>query len=143
MSFDLKISNGDLIISNAGIIELVVDNAKLKQDIIKILLTKLGENKYHPAYGSEVGALKIGAVIDQQLLESDLESSAREAINKLIFLQRAQSKKQFLTPGERIVSLLDILIERDTIDPRMYNIVLSIQTGKLTVITEAITVKIL
>lgn len=143
MSFDLKILNGDISLSKDGKINTVVDNDKLKQDVIKILLTKLGSNKYHPNYGSEVGALTIGSVQDQSLLELDLESSATEAINKLIFLQRAQSKRQFITPGERLVSLNYVKIERDQLDPRMYNINISIQTGKLTAITESITIKVL
>lgn len=143
MSFDLKISNGDLVIEPNGSINLVFDNNKLRQDIIKILLTKLGENKYHPNYGSEIGAINIGHISDQELLELDLESSVRDAINKLIFMQKSQSRKQFITPGERIISLLDASVQRDNIDPRLYNIFISIQTGALTTITESVTVRII
>lgn len=143
MSFDLKIRGGDISIAQDGTLETVFDNGKLRQDIVKILLTKLGENKFHPSYGSEIGSLQIGHVPDQNLLESDLSSSAEYAINKLILLQSFQSKKQYITPGERIVALLDASVARDDADPRLYNIFISVQTGKLTTLTESITVKIL
>ncbi len=143
MSFDLKIQNGDLVINLDGTIGLVSDNNKLRQDIIKILITKLGENKFHPSYGSEIGAIQIGHIADPELLEIDLESSVRDAVNKLIALQRSQSKRQFLTPGERIVSLLGVSAQKDQIDPRLYNIFLTVQTGTLTALTESITIRII
>lgn len=143
MSFDLKIQNGDLVLNPDGTLETVTNNDKLRQDIIKILLTKLGENKYHPAYGSEIGALSIGMVADQELLEVDLQASVRDAVNKLIALQKGQSRKQFLTPGERILALLDTSVQRDTLDPRLYNIFLTVQTGALTAVTESLTIRII
>ena len=143
MSFDLKIEGGDISISRDGNLTTVFDNAKLRQDIIKILLTKLGENKFHPSYGSEIGALNIGHVPDQELLELDLQASVRDAVNKLIALQRSQSRKQFLTPGERIISLLGVSAQRDEIDPRLYSIFLTVQTGALTSISESVTIRII
>lgn len=143
MSFDLKLVNGDLVISSSGALDTVADNIKLRQDIVKILLTKLGENKYHPSYGSEVGALTIGSIPDQDLLETDLQASAKDAVNKLMALQRSQSRKQFLTPGERIIAVLGTAVQRDTVDPRLYNINISVQTGALTSLTESITVRII
>jgi len=143
MSFDLKIEGGDIKLEADGSLTTVFDNNKLRQDVVKILLTKLGENRYHPSYGSEVGAITIGHIPDQELLELDLESSTQDAINKLIVLQRSQSRKQFLTPGERIVSILDVSVQRDTTDPRLYNIFISVQTGALTGITESVTVRII
>lgn len=143
MSFDLKIVNGDISLEADGSLKTVFDNEKLRQDIIKILLTKLGENNYHPGYGSEIGALTIGHVPDRELLELDLKSSAQDAVNKIIALQKRQSRRQFLTPGERLVSVLDISAQRNTVDPRLYSIFISIQTGALTTITESVTVRII
>ncbi len=143
MSFDLKIKNGKLVLNTDGSVQIVSDNAKLRQDIIKILLTKLGENKYHAEYGSEIGALQIGSVPDQNLLESDLSSSAELSIRKLISLQKTQMKKQYLTPGEIIVDILNIQVLRDTADPRLYNIFISVLTQKLDVINESITIRII
>lgn len=143
MSFDLKIEGGDIVINRDGTLTTVFDNSKLRQDIIKILLTKLGENKYHPSYGSEIGAINIGQVPDQELLELDLQSSVVDAINKLMTLQRGQARKQFLTPGERIIALLGASVQRDEIDPRLYSIFITVQTGALTSISESITVRII
>lgn len=143
MSFDLKLSGGDLVINPDGSLELVTDNQKLRQDIIKILLTKLGENRYHPNYGSELGAITIGSVVDQEILELDLTSSVRDSLQKLMALQKAQSRKQFLTPGERLISILDVSVQRDNLDPRLYNVFISVQTGTLTALTESITVRII
>ena len=52
MSFDLKIEGGDIKLEADGSLTTVFDNNKLRQEVVKILLTKLGENKYHPSYGS-------------------------------------------------------------------------------------------
>ena len=41
MSFDLKITNGDLVINN-GLLTIVVDSEKLIQDILKICLILIG-----------------------------------------------------------------------------------------------------
>lgn len=142
MSFDLKIEGGDIRLEKDGSLSTVIDNSKLRQDIIKILLTKLGENKFHPTYGSEVGSLNIGHIPDQELLELDLQSSVEDSINKLIALQRAQSRKQFLTPGERIIALLGVSAQRDLADPRLYSIFITVQTGALTSVTESVTVRI-
>jgi len=143
MSFDIKINSGDIAIGRSGDLDTVYDNDKLRQDIVKILLTKLGENKFHPNYGSKVGALEIGFVADQELVELDLQSSVEDAIRYLMRAQQMQQKRQYLTPGEVIVGIKNILVERDLLDPRMYNIYVSVYTKKLTVITETIPVRII
>ena len=52
MSFDLALERGDIKINRDGSMKTVFGNAKLRQDIMKILLTELGDNKFHPKYGS-------------------------------------------------------------------------------------------
>jgi len=143
MSFDLKIVGGDIAIAPSGEVEIVFNNEKLKQDIVKILLTKSGDNKYHPAYGSDIGALQIGHVADAEVLELDLQSSAEDAIRRLISLQRKQSKRQFLSPAEVIVDIVDISVARDVNDPRAWNIFISVLTQKLTTLTEAVQLRII
>lgn len=144
MSFDLKIKNGDISLAKDGSLELVRDNDKLRQDIIKILLTSLGENKYHPEYGSNVGSLEIGYVSDINIFELDLVSSAEDSIKKIMYLQMSQMKKgQFLSPGEIIASIKDVSIKRDVNDPRLYNIFVSVITQKLSQIDEVITVRLI
>ena len=55
MSFGLKLKNGDLKLSKDGTLEIVTKNSKLRQDIVKMLLTRKGSVKYHREYGSELG----------------------------------------------------------------------------------------
>ena len=143
MSFDLKIKNGDIRIGRDGDVDFVVDNEKIRQDVIKILLTKLGENKYHAYYGSSLGALEIGGVPDREMVEGDLARMAEDSLSILMRLQSNQSKIQYLSPGEVIIDILNVDVKRDQADPRSYSIGLTVLTKKLTKITESVTVRVL
>jgi phage baseplate assembly protein W len=142
MSFDLALERGDIKINRDGSMKTVFGNSKLRQDIMKILLTELGDNKFHPKYGSHIGSLKIGHVADAKLISLDLESSARTAIGNLISLQRTQSRRQGVTPGEIIIDILKVSVTRDQVDPRLYNIFVSVLTQKLTEVTSSVAVRI-
>jgi phage baseplate assembly protein W len=142
MSFDLSLEKGDIKISSDGSVKTVSNNAKLKQDIVKILLTELGDNRFHPKYGSHIGALQIGHYADAKLISLDLESSARKAVGNLIALQSGQSRRQKLSPGEVIVDILKVSVTRDQVDPRLYNIFVSVLTKSLTEVSSGITVRI-
>jgi len=142
MSFDLTLERGDIKINADGSMKTVTGNSKLRQDIIKILLTGLGDNKFHPKYGSHIGALQIGHYADNKLVSLDLEASARTAIRNLMSLQRSQARRQTLNPGEIIIDILDISVARDEVDPRLYNIFLSVLTQDLTEVRNAVTIRI-
>lgn len=142
MSFDLSIKNGDIKINSDGTLGTVGGNLKLKQDIIKIILTNLGENKFHPNYGSQAGALKIGYYADDKLVALDIESSVKRSISNLMSLQKSQSQRQALSPGEIIVDVLNVSAGRDEADPRMYNIIVSVLTQELTEVSEFLSVRI-
>ena len=143
MSFDLKIKNGDIAIAKTGDVSVVFDNEKLRQDIIKILLTKLGENKYHAYYGSALGFLEIGSVPDADLIEADLSRLTEEAIGVLIKMQMTQMKKQYVSPGEIIIDIVSVDVFRDVSDPRGYNVNISVLTRRMTVVQETLTVRLL
>lgn len=143
MSFDLQIKHGDLVLDNAGGLSIVNGNNKIRQDIIKILLTRIGDNRFHSRYGSDIGLLKIGGVADQQLIELDLRRSAEEAIRYLISLQKSQGMRQMLSLSEVIVDIVEITTERDTGDPRLYNIFVSVLTQKMDIIEETVTLRII
>ena len=142
MSFDLRIRNGDLSIGPEGTMKLISNNEKLRQDIVKILLTDVGDNEFHKFYGSRVGALEIGSVADRSIIDADLEASVRRALSNLISMQKVQSRKQYLTPGEKILEVTSVSVERDNIDPRLYNVFISVLTQKLSTISEVITIRI-
>ena len=142
MSFDLKISKGDISVARDGTVSLVSKNSKLRQDLVKIILTGLGENKFHKNYGSAVGNLNIGSHASRDIVEMDIKISVESAIKKLMSLQKAQARKQFVSPGELIVKVVDVVADRDKVDPRLYNVFISILTGELTELREGLTVRI-
>lgn len=142
MSFDLKIKNGDISLNRDGSITTVIGNNKLRQDILKILLTDLGSNKYHKRYGSYIGRLNIGDISDNMLISLDLERSAMNAVKNLMALQRFQAKKQGLSPGEIIVDINSVSVTRDDLDPRLYNITVSVMTREITDFTTSLSVRI-
>jgi phage baseplate assembly protein W len=142
MSFDLRLENGDLKINADGTLSTVTGNSKLRQDILKILLTDLGDNKFHPKYGSHVGKLQIGTHADEKIASLDIESSARAALRNLMSLQRSQSRRQALTPGEIIIDILNLEVTRDKVDPRLYNIFVSVLTQSLDRVESSVTVRI-
>jgi hypothetical protein len=142
MSFDLKIKNGDLVLDSSGSLVSVSGNNKIRQDIVKILLTKPGDNRFHSSYGSNLGLLKVGNVTDESILELELKRSAEDAIKYLIFLQKNQSRGQVLSLSEIILDIANISVERDSADPRLYNIYISVLTQKLDIIDEVITIRI-
>jgi hypothetical protein len=142
MSFDLKIKNGDLVLDSSGSLVSVSGNNKIRQDIVKILLTKPGDNRFHSSYGSNLGLLKVGNVTDESILELELKRSTEDAIKYLIFLQKNQSRGQVLSLSEIILDIANISVERDSADPRLYNIYISVLTQKLDIIDEVITIRI-
>jgi phage baseplate assembly protein W len=142
MSFDLALNMGDLKINNDGTINTVAGNSKLRQDILKILLTEIGDNKFHPKYGSHIGTLQIGSSADNKLIALDLEASARTALENLVSLQRSQSRRQRLSSGEVILEIINVKVARDTVDPRLYNIFVSVLTQELTEVRSSVTIRI-
>lgn len=143
MSFDLKIQSGDISIESDGTVSIVSGNEKIRQDIVKIILTKIGENRFHQRYGSNVGFLQVGQAADKELIELDLKQSVENSIKFLISLQREQSKKQLLSSSEVILEIKNINIERNQADPRLYNIFISILTQRLETVNEAVTIRII
>lgn len=141
MSFDLKILKGDLEIDGSGNVSIVSGNKKLRQDIVKILLTSYGDNKYHPSYGSGVGQVEVG-LNNFKITDLEIKNTALTAINSLISMQKKQAKYQTLSPSEVIVSVLDINVSRDSADPRLYNLKVSVLTQQLTEVFDNITIRI-
>jgi len=132
MSKDLKIVNGDISLTPDGDIITIEDSEKLKQDLLKISLTKQNSNIFHSWYGNAIGLSSIGRAAHLPSLVKNTASSAlREALSNLIRLQNEQRLRQEVTPGELIYAINNINVEQDEIDPRQYNI-------KYFVITESL-----
>ena len=143
MSFGLKLKNGDLKLTKEGTLETVTKNSKLRQDIVKMLLTKKGSVKYHKEYGSELGIISTDNYMGEELVESKVEQTIYEGISKLISLQKVQSQRQILSPAEMILSIKGVRVERDVDDPRLYNVFVSVITQQLSEISESITVRLI
>jgi hypothetical protein len=76
------------------------------------------------------------------MIELDLKRSVEEAIRYLISLQKYQSIMQVLSLSETIIDIRNIDAIRDTSDPRLYSIFISVLTQKLDIIEEVVTIRI-
>lgn len=137
MSFDLKISNGDLVIKS-GQIQTVVDSEKLIQDILKICLTNAGSNPLQPWYGSFLSRTLIGNPLHTSVLVQIAKSQLTTALQNLKDLQDIQLKSfQRISADEQISAILDISINRNQIDPRLFEVSVRALTKGLKPITTA------
>lgn len=126
MSFDLKIRNGDLVLDR-GDFKTVVDSEKLIQDILKIALTTAGSNPMHPWYGSYVSRSLIGSGLSTDIIFQLGQTQIQNALEILKSLQDTQVKQfQRVSPDEQINSILDISINRNTRDPRLFDVIIKV-----------------
>jgi len=140
MSFDLEIINNDLKIMSDGSIKTISDTPKLRQDVLKIILTSLGSNKFHPWYGCAVGESSIGKQLPENILEMEIKTSIEQSLEKLKALQSAQASSQRVSLAEMIAEIGEVQVGRNPIDPRQINIIVSILTKRLTKFEEIFTV---
>lgn len=120
MSFDLKISGGDLVLSG-GDLKTVVDSEKLIQDILKMALTPAGSNPSFPWYGSFLSRSLIGSALDTTVLLQVGQSQLQNALQILMKLQQAQVQSgQRVSADEQINSILDISISRSSSNPTSF-----------------------
>lgn len=140
MSFDLKIENNDLKINPDGSIQTARDNEKLIQDIVKAILTSVGDNKFFPWYGSSLASNLIGQVLDNDFIVSEAERAIQSTLTQLISLQNSQSRMQYVSAGEMIAAIQNVTVLRSNIDPRQLEITVSVLTRKLNVVEETFTI---
>lgn len=140
MSFDLKISQGDLVIKNSQL-QTVVDSEKLIQDILKICLTAAGSNPLHPWYGSFISRTIVGNPLYNSVIIQIAQSQLTTALDNLKSLQGIQLKSfQRVSADEQISAILDISIIRNQVDPRLFDVRISALTKGMKPITTAFTV---
>lgn len=126
MSFDLKLQNGDLKLSETNDLQKVENSDKLIQDILKIISTDLGANKKFPYYGCPISKSMVGRAFDTIFVQSIATSQLTYSITTLQRAQKEQAKSQNLTPQESIAAIQHVNIIQNAIDPRFYNIDLDI-----------------
>jgi phage baseplate assembly protein W len=140
MSFDFKLINNDLKIGSNGKIETVTDTNKLKQDIIKIILTPVGSVSKHPWYGCAIDDNVIGRNLPSSILHGEIQRTIVESLNKLQKLQIQQSAVQKVSLAEMISVIADVYSKRNYIDGRQIDIVITVLTKKLGKIEELFTI---
>jgi len=137
MSFDLELIDSDLNIKADGSIRTVDKTNKLRQDIIKIILTPLGSVKFHPWYGSGINDGLIGELVPDNMLFQDINTSILQSLSKLQTLQRSQATSQRVSLSEMIASVRDILVQRNQSDPRQVNVIVYVISKDFNAVEES------
>jgi hypothetical protein len=132
MSFDLKLENGNLKLNPDGKLATVVNTEKLRQDILKIIVTPVGGNKANPWYGCDANKFLIGNLYDLNFAKDSATEQLRSSIENLKALQQKQLKTQFITASESIASIKDIYINTNAVDRRALEVKVSILSYALT-----------
>jgi hypothetical protein len=137
MSFDLKITNGDLVL-NSGDLQTVVDSEKLIQDILKICLTTAGSNPLNPGYGSFISRTIVGNPLHTSILVQIAKSQLTSALQNLQTLQGLQVQSfQRVSADEQLAAILDISVIQNTTDPRLFTVTIQVLTKGMKPITTA------
>ena len=143
MSFDLKLTNGSFNFGSDGSLQRTFNEEKLKQDIIKILLTSQGGVSLHPWYGSPLGERVIGKSLPFNILETEVADAVNFCLTNLIKLQALQLKDgQYLTPTEQLSQILNVKVQRSLYDSRQYNIVIDVSTKNGSVMREVFDIQL-
>lgn len=127
MSFDLRLINGDLVIKD-GDLDIVKDQEKLVQDILKICLTPVGSNVMNPGYGSYLSRTAIGSALDLDIFEGMAKSQLQNSLETLKQLQQIQQNDllQKVTPQELLASIVDLQVVRNSVDFRLIDVVIKV-----------------
>lgn len=141
MSFDLKLSGGDLAQTASGGFEKIFNEKKLIQDMVKIVLTPQGSSTLYPWYGSPLSDRAIGKLLDPKLLDFEMTNAILFALNTLKDLQRGQEQGgQYLSPTEVLSQIRNVQVIPNIYDGRAYSIVISVATRRGNVVEETFTV---
>ena len=139
MSFDLAIINSDLNLLPNGDIKTVSDTEKLRQDVLKIILTPLGSNIFHSWYGCPITDNVIGKNLPDNITSLEIQSTITDSLERLKALQIQQSTSQNVSLAELINIVGEVVVARSNEDLRQLRIDIAIHTRRLTVIQETFT----
>ena len=139
MSFDLALVNQDLKIQADGTIMTYTDTPKLRQDVLKIILTPMGSNPNYLWYGCSIGD-DIGRNFPDILQLSRIQANINQCLTNLKALQTSQSSTQTVTLAELIDSIAQVDAERDSEEPRQMNVVVTIITKGMSQLQEYFTI---
>lgn len=132
MSFDLRLRDGDVQIGSSGDLDRIIDTEKLAQDVLKILHTRLGDDPFNPSIGSLLTENDIGTIPDVDVITVKAEEAIFNSITQLQQQQSRQETFQTVTDAEKVVDIEAVEVERDSVDPRQYNVTVIVLSGALT-----------
>ena len=101
MSYDLQLLNGDINFGVDGNPITVEDDAKLAQDISKIMLTPVGSDPGNTQYGTKLRGV-LGRPMDFSTIQGVVAKTVSQALTLLQSLQTVQATIQTLTYPEMI-----------------------------------------
>ena len=109
---------------------ITIDNENLLyQACLKILLTEIRSNPYHPRYGSKImgliGSKRSGAAATL------IQEQVQQALTKVQNLQQGQRKFQQVTDRERLYSVLAVDVTSPGVDPTAYTVNVVVQNASL------------
>ncbi|KKN50070.1 hypothetical protein LCGC14_0636450 [marine sediment metagenome] len=139
MSFDFALVGNDLSILPNGKIRTITDTPKLRQDIIKIVLTPLGSNRFHMWYGCTVGEDTIGKNLPDNMMLLDIRTSIIQSLEKLKELQMRQAIYQKVTLSELMNLIGSVNAFRTKEDMRQIKIEITVYSRNLTKVEEELT----
>jgi phage baseplate assembly protein W len=124
MSFDFRINKGDIALGSDGDLDKVFDTEKLIQDVLKILSTPLGGNKFFSWYGSHLTDASIGQVADRKFINTMVNQIIRSNLETLQKLQKQQAASgQRVTAAELIAAVQGVSVNRNIVDPTFWRVV--------------------
>jgi len=132
MSFDFKITQGDIKIGDDGDLAKVENTEKLIQDILKIATTRLGANQFYKWYGSPISNTLVGSVMDMEFTSTMASSQLQHSLEVLQKMQQEQIRRQSVTPAEQLAAIKEVKISRNTTDPRYFRIKIFVLSRALT-----------
>lgn len=114
----------DINVTPQGTLDTVTSFDKVRQAVLKALLTVLGDNQFFPSYGSLLSST-IGTKFDL-LAQFTLQQSIQNSVNYLIQQQQAQPT---LPLSETIFKVSSVNVAQSQTDPRTVMVTIVILTG--------------
>jgi len=130
--YDIEIFNGDINFAS-GSLAIVKDEAKLVQELVKILVTPLRAASLRPNYGTYLGNV-LGHAMPEFIFLTKIEDSVKEAVEFLIGEQARAAITQYISPGERIQELLYVKVLKNGLDSRQLDVYVGVRAGSGTII---------
>ena len=142
MSFDFALINNDLNMLPNGTMRTVVDTQKLRQDVLKLILTQLGSNRFHSWYGCTVSEDIIGKNLPDNMMGLDIQTSISQSLDRLKKLQQQQLTTQKVSLAELINVIGEIIAYRAPEDRRQIKIEVTVYSRRLTKVEEVFTLTV-